>query len=247
MGENERQVAAPLTTGSPRENSQIESSPLSLSRLRDAFAAMLNPQAADRAVEAGRSANAQRGDRGVMETAVRLSEINPRSVIEAILFVGRPDNGATSAREMAAAMRGVSPTEIDSAVAQLNAMYDSDATPYTIERTSVGYRLVLRGEFERMRDRFYRRTREAKLSPAALEVLSIVAYNQPLTADEINQLRGAPSGAVVSTLVRRLLIRLEPACEPGEPSRYCTTKRFLQLFGLENLAALPRSEELEKA
>jgi segregation and condensation protein B len=148
---------------------------------------------------------------------------------------------------MAGIMRGVSPGEIHAAVVELNASYDADMTPYKIESTNLGYRLVLRPEFERMRDKFYGRVREAKLSTAALEVLSIIAYNQPLSLEEINNLRGVPSGAVVSTLVRRQLLRLEHAGEPGGASRYWTTERFLRLFGLENLAALPRSEELERA
>jgi segregation and condensation protein B len=174
-------------------------------------------------------------------------EVNPRSVVEAMLFVGLPDNGATSPREMAAAMRGVSPKEIELAVEELNGIYDADATPYSIERTGSGYRLALRPEFDRMRDKFYGRVREAKISTAALEVLSIIAYKQPITAEEINQLRGASSGAVLSTLVRRQLIRLEHAQNTGEAARYWTTDRFLRLFGLENLAALPQSEGLEKA
>ena len=163
-----------------------------------------------------------------------------------MLFVGRPDNQSFSARELAAAMRGVSPAEIDAVVGELNTRYDDDAAPYRIERTISGYRLVLREEFERMRDKFYGRVREAKLSRAAIEVLSIVAYNQPVTVDQINELRGAASGAALSTLVRRKLVRLERAGD-AEPPQYWTTDRFLRLFGLENLTALPQSEELEKA
>jgi segregation and condensation protein B len=163
-----------------------------------------------------------------------------------MLFVGRPDNRPISAREMAAAMRGVSPAEINAAIAELNAIYDAEAAPYRIDGSHAGYRLVLREEFERMRDKFYGRIREAKLSPAAIEVLSIVAYNQPSTAEMINELRGTPSGAILSTLVRRRLLRLE-RCADGGGARYWTTDRFLRLFGLENLSALPRSEELEKA
>jgi segregation and condensation protein B len=174
-------------------------------------------------------------------------EISPRSVVEALLFVGRPDNGAFSSRELAAAMRGVSPGEIDAAVAELNALYDRDQTPYTIERTNGGYRLVLRGEFSRMRDKFYGAVREAKVSPAAMEVLSIIAYNQPVTAERINELRNAPNAAAISTLVRRKIVRLERPAEEGARPQYSTTERFLQLFGLESLQELPRSEELGAA
>ena len=144
-------------------------------------------------------------------------------------------------------MRGVSPSEIDAAVRELNAQYEQDEAPYRIDGTNAGYRLVLREEFERMRDKFYGTVREAKLSPAALEVLSIVAYNQPATAEKINELRGAPNGAALSTLVRRRLVRLDRPAEDGAKPHYSTTERFLKLFGLESLDALPRSEELEKA
>jgi segregation and condensation protein B len=167
--------------------------------------------------------------------------------VEAVLFVGRPDNRPASARELAAAMRGVSPAEVEAAIAELNAIYDADATPYRIYHSHAGYRLALRDEFDRMRDKFYGRVREAKLSPAVIEVLSIVAYNQPVTAVQVEQLRGAPSGAALATLVRRRLLRLERSAKRAVPPWYRTTDRFLRLFGLESLSALPRSEELEKA
>jgi segregation and condensation protein B len=168
-------------------------------------------------------------------------------VVEALLFVGQPDNQPFTARELAAAMRGVSPSEITAAVAELNAVYESDGAPYRIDESHAGYRLALREGFARMRDKFYGRVREARLSPAAIEVLSIVAYNQPVTVERINELRGAPSSALLASLVRRRLVRLERPGEKGAAPQYWTTERFLRLYGLENLSALPRTEELEKA
>lgn len=231
------------------EPGQPGESPLSLRRLRNAFAAMLKPQQdGDPPLAAGG------GRETVADTRTSLAErrpadpceINPRSVVEALLFVGRPDDGGLSARELASAMRGVSPDEIAAVVAELNTAYDLDGAPYAIIGSPNGYRLALREEYRRVRDKFYGRVRDAKLSPAALEVLSIVAYRQPILAEEVNQLRGRPSGGVLATLVRRQLVQQERSEQRGEPPRYRTTTRFLRLFGLENLAALPRSEELEK-
>ncbi len=215
-------------------------SPLSLSRLREAFAAMLGTDGQESRVESREPEDLGAGANASREPC----EINPRSVIEALLFIGRPDNSAFSSRELAAAMRGVSPSEIDSAVQDLNTIYEKDEAPYVIEGTSAGYRLVLRADFQRMRDKFYGSVREAKLSPSALEVLSIIAYNQPVTAERINELRNAPNGAAISTLVRRQIVRLDRPAEAGAQPQYSTTERFLKLFGLENLAALPRSEEV---
>lgn len=151
-----------------------------------------------------------------------------------------------SARELAAAMRGVSPSEVDSAVTELNDLYNADRAPYHIEKSPAGYRLVLRPEFERVRDKFYGKIKEARLSPAVLEVLSVLAYNQPATAEQLNEIRGEPCGAALATLVRRQLVRLDRPIDKVGQAQYSTTDRFLKLFGLDSLDALPRSEELEK-
>lgn len=237
------QPPAPPGDRSGSEHGANTQSPLSLSRLREAFAAMLTPENRESRAESQPpgSPGSPSGD------GHDRCEINPRSVVEAMLFVGRPDNRPLSAREMAVTMRGVSPAEIDAAVAELNALYQHDGAPYQIVGSSTGYQLLLRDEYGRMRDKFYGRVRESKLSPAAIEILSIVAYNQPTTLEEINTLRGTSSGAVLSTLVRRKLVRLERPTGSGQQPLYSTTERFLRFMGLEGLAALPRSGELEKA
>lgn len=225
------------TTSQANDDTGDDQSPLSLGRLRAAFAQMLGGERREPGSREQGDASAPGSDP---------CEINPQTVVEAMLFVGRPDGGTISAREMAAAMRGVSPAEIDAAVAELNAVYERDAAPYHVVGSTQGYRLVLRDEFGRMRDKFFGRLKEAKLSPAVLEALSIVAYNQPATAETVSKLRGTPSGPALATLVRRKLVRIDRPADRGEPPRYATTDRFLRLFGLENVAALPRSEELEK-
>jgi segregation and condensation protein B len=91
-----------------------------------------------------------------------------------------------------------------------------------------------------VRDKFYGKAKEARLSPTALEVLAILAYNQPATVEQLNDLRGAPSGAALATLVRRKLVSVERPADGGQP-QYSTTERFLQRFGLESLNELPRS------
>jgi segregation and condensation protein B len=97
-----------------------------------------------------------------------------------------------------------------------------------------------------VRDKFYGKVKEVRLSTSVLEVLSILAYNQPATVEQLNELRGSACGAALATLVRRKLVNLDRG-ESKESPRYSTTERFLKLFGLENLAALPRSEELSQA
>jgi segregation and condensation protein B len=173
-------------------------------------------------------------------------EITPRSILEAMLFVGSPRNEPLASRQVASLMRGVRPAEIDAAVRQLNADYRRRNCPYLIVAEGGGYRMKLGDEFARLRDKVYGKVRQTRLSQAAIEVLAAVAYHEPITSEEVARLRGTASSHVLTHLVRRQLVRLERG--GAEPRRvvYYTTPRFLELFGLSSLADLPRSGELER-
>ena len=174
-------------------------------------------------------------------------EISPRTILEAMLFVGNPTHEPLTAKHVASLMRGVRTREVDDLIVELNEAYAAEQCAYTIESVGAGYRLALRPELASLRDRFYGRVKDAKLSQQAIDVLAIVAYNQPLTRPEIDKLRNASSGAVLSQLVRRGLLRVErPDNKPREPIFY-TTPRFLELFGLESLDDLPKSLDAERA
>ncbi len=173
-------------------------------------------------------------------------ELAPRSILEAMLFVGSPDNEPVTSKHVAGLMRGVRPAEIDALVRELNAAYDSRRCPYRIIAEGPGYRLALRDEYAGVRDKFHGRARQARLSQAAIEVLAAVAYHAPVTVDEISRMRGVASGAVLTQLVRRQLVRLERSSEKPRRVQYSTTPRFLQLFGLESLEDLPRSQDLDQ-
>lgn len=173
-------------------------------------------------------------------------EISPRSILEAILFVGHPAGEPLTSERIAALMRGVRPAEIDELVRDLNGQYEADGSPYAIVSVGPGYQMSVRPEFAPLRDHFYGRIREARLSQPAIEILAIVAYQQPITTEQIDRLRGKPSGAVLSQLVRRDLLRIERPAEKKAQPIYHTTDRFLDLFDLEDLAELPRSQEIER-
>ncbi len=173
-------------------------------------------------------------------------EITPRSILEAMLFLGHPQNEPLTSRQVAGLMRGVRPAEIDALVRELNRDYAARGCPYLIAAEGAGYRLKLLDEFDALRDRFYGRARQARLSQAATEVLAAVAYHQPVTAEQVGRLRGMPCGPLLLQLVRRELLRIErdPAA-PRKPTYY-TTSRFLNLFGLASLDDLPRSADLNE-
>ncbi|MGQ9574259.1 MAG: SMC-Scp complex subunit ScpB [Thermoguttaceae bacterium] len=171
--------------------------------------------------------------------------ISPLSVLEALLFLGNREGRPLSAADAVGLMRGVEPGEIPNLVDQLNRRYAARGCPYWIVHQGPGYRMAIRREFYWLRDRFFGRIRQARLSQAAVDVLAIVAYRQPVTAEQVTKLRGTPSGPILAQLVRRRLLRIErPAQSPRNPVYY-TTERFLEVFGIESLADLPRPDDLD--
>ncbi len=189
---------------------------MSLDQLSAAFAEMLSggedpyspapPPEDEEPLLPGLEAELAAGSKAGQQDAC---EITPRSILEALLFVGIPSGEPLTSEQIARLMRGVRPAEIDAFVGELNALYDSRGTPYYIATDGAGYRMRLRDDFSRVRNKFYGRSRRAKLSQAAIEVLSLVAYHEPLTAEEVNRLRDTSSGSILSQLVRRQLLKLQ--------------------------------------
>jgi segregation and condensation protein B len=172
-------------------------------------------------------------------------EISPQTILEAMLFVGDPDNAPITPQWLAGLMRGVRVAEIESAVNELNERYRERNAPYEIVSEGPGYRLALRPELRSVRDKALSRNRAAKLTQAAIETLSVIAYKGALTAEEVSKLRGHPSGAVLNQLLRRQLLRLErPEGSSRKDAKFVTTRRFLELFGLESLDDLPRGQDV---
>jgi len=217
---------------------------LALDQLSAALAGMLEGGSNPYAPEASDAAADDQLDADE-PTSSAACEITPRSILEALLFVGSPQNQPLSSRQVAALMRGVRSAEIDELVRELNADYERRNCPYTIVEEAQGYRLALRPEFDRLRDKFHGRSRQARLSQAAIEVLAAVAYHEPVTAEDVARLRGTASTPVLAQLVRRQLLRLDRDQSQPRRATYYTTQRFLELFGLESLADLPQSRELE--
>jgi segregation and condensation protein B len=226
---------------------------LSLDELSQAYAALLAkgadpfPQAEDKPRESSPRREVESDESEPVRRNVEPPcEVSPKTILEAILFVGHPANEPLTSERIAGLMRGVTPGEIDDLVGELNAEHAAAHAPYQIVSADCGYKMALRPEFASLRDGFYGRIREARLSQTAIDVLAIVAYQQPVTQAEIDRLRGRPSGPILSQLVRRDLLSVErPAVAKAKPA-YRTTERFLDLFDLDDLSDLPRSQDLER-
>jgi segregation and condensation protein B len=166
--------------------------------------------------------------------------ISPTSIVEAILFAGAPAGVSLTGKKIAAAMRDVSPKEVKKSVKKLNEQYEKNNAAFRIVEQSGQYTMKLGDDLIEVQNYFFGRNRAARLSQSAIDVLAIVAYNQPVSRRQVDKIRSKPSGAVLNQLIRRDLIEFESA-EKQKDGRYRTTNRFLNLFGLDSIQDLPQT------
>ena len=175
-----------------------------------------------------------------------LSEAAPpplERLVEALLFIGGAPLSAVRACD---AVRGLTPEQLAQAVATLNRDYRRQGRPYAVQAREQGYELVLRPAFRAVQERLFGGTREARLSPPALDTLALVAYRQPITRAEVDSLRGGDSLALLRQLVRLGLVVVQRGDSSRKDVCYGTTGQFLRTFGLRNLDDLPRTQDLQK-
>lgn len=131
-------------------------------------------------------------------------------------------------------------------VADLNEQYTKQERAFEIWEVAGGYQVRTRAEYSGYLQKLQKQ-RPLRLSQASLETLSIVAYKQPATRADIEQVRGVEAGAVLKGLLDRGLVKITGHKEvPGRPMLYGTTRRFLEVFGLDSLKQMPVLRELEE-
>jgi len=169
--------------------------------------------------------------------------ISEEQVLEALLFVG---GEPLSTKKLLEVLGGSHSLEhLDSLLLSLNTHYLAEGRPYEIRLQTGGYVLQLREEFEAVRNRVYGHgPRDVKLAQDALEVLALIAYRQPATQPELEEMGRPNLGPILRQLLRRQLISLERSPEEETP-RYRTTPRFLGLFGLQSLDDLPQAGDFQ--
>jgi segregation and condensation protein B len=167
------------------------------------------------------------------------------AAVEAILFV-TPE--PISVERILTAFDESEREPARAALAAVCARYAADESRgVRLEEVAGGYRIVTAAECHPYLRRFFDATGANRLSMAALETLAIVAYRQPVTGPEIQELRGKSPVAALKTLLDRRMIRIAGRKEVvGRPFLYATTREFLMHFGLRSLAELPPLEEFEE-
>jgi segregation and condensation protein B len=160
--------------------------------------------------------------------------------LEAALFL--TDEPLTT-RKLSTVAEIADSREVKKLLARLKDRYEGDGSPFQIEEVAGGYQLLTLARYQPWLSRMRRNTTLARLSPPALETLTIIAYRQPIVRAEIENIRGVQVGEMLTQLMEKGLIKIVGRQESlGRPVLYGTTKQFLQRFGLNSLKDLPKVE-----
>jgi segregation and condensation protein B len=164
------------------------------------------------------------------------------ALIEAILYLeADPLDEAVLAR-----ISGLSRDVAAKALENLGTRYARQDSGVELSRIGGGVMISPKKEYwDSLKER-YGKKNEAKLSKAALETLSIIAYKQPITRSEVEQIRGVQADTMIRLLLEKSLIRETGKKDaPGKPIQYGTTRDFLKFFRLDSIADLPKLNEME--
>ncbi len=166
-----------------------------------------------------------------------------KKIVEALVLGSREP---ISASRIAEIVPRCTPSGVKELVKELELEYQRQDRAFELWEVGGGFQIRTRSEYASY-VRQLQREHSFRLSRAALETLAVVAYRQPVTRAEIENVRGVDVGAVIRSLVERKLVRIAGHREvPGRPLLYATTKRFLEVFGFSRLEDLPTLREIDE-
>ena len=165
------------------------------------------------------------------------------SIMESLLFASeKPLKNSDFLSNMGESFKS---EEIKKYLTQLSCAYQEKDRGIELREAAGGWQLVTKSENKMFVQRL-KKKKPFQLSKPSLEVLSIIAYQQPCTRMEINQIRRTDSGHILRKLIERNLVAFAGQSEqPGRPMLYKTTKKFLEVYGLKNLKSLPSVEDIK--
>jgi segregation and condensation protein B len=168
--------------------------------------------------------------------------VSPAQIVEALLF---SSDGPLSAARLSELADTLTPSVVRKQIEALNEKYEQVGLSFRIELIARGYQMMTLPDYRPWLERLNKQRSETRLSAAALETLSIIAYKQPVIRVDVEAIRGVACGEVIARLREMGLVRVIGRAEVvGRPLLYGTTKRFLDVFGLADLDDLPPMDVL---
>ncbi len=166
-----------------------------------------------------------------------------KSIVEGMIFA---HNDPLSFDAMTRIIHEASPQDVKSVLDELETEYRERSRGFVLEKVAGSYQFRTLLNIQTWISEMKHSRPPSRLSRAALETLSIIAYNQPIPRSQIEQIRGVESAGTLKHLIERELITVVGRKDvPGRPLLYGTSRRFLEVFGLNDLASLPSLPDIE--
>lgn len=163
-----------------------------------------------------------------------------KQIVEALLFTSSDPVSLRRIKDVVESIQPITNEELQGVLAELKQEYIDHGRAFRLDEIAKGYILRTCEEFGPYIQQFHNGSKKDRLSHAALEVLAIVAYKQPITRTQIDEIRGVDSSGIVYTLLERQLIESVGKLEvPGRPTLFGVTNDFMKHFGLRDLKELP--------
>ncbi len=170
--------------------------------------------------------------------------IKAKQVIEALIFASSKPISAAEIRKVA---KSLTPGQIKDYAVEIQQDYQNSHRPFELVEVAGGYEIATKKEFAPWIFKIELQKKAKQASHSALETLAILAYKQPLTRAEIEELRGVDTSGVIATLTEKEFVKIVGKKEvPGRPFLYGTTDKFLEHFGLNDLTDLPNIDEIRE-
>jgi segregation and condensation protein B len=163
--------------------------------------------------------------------------------IEAVLLTSTT---AVKSQAILNLIEGLTEDSLQTIIDNLNQHYQEMNLSFCIRNVAGGYQIHLKPQFHNLIIKLREQSKSSKLSKSALETLTVIAYRQPVTRAQIEEIRGVDSSYSLKLLIQRKLVKISGRSQAaGRPLMYTTTDEFLRYFGLNHIKDLPKEEEIQ--
>lgn len=182
--------------------------------------------------------------RSLKDSGIKAGDLSISQIVESILMCSRTP---MTSKKIALGIKDVTEVEVEKAIEELNQFYFESTRSFRIQNIAGGYQMRTDALFEPWLKEIFVKQKVETITPAGNETLAIIAYKQPITKIEIDNIRGVDCGGHVRNLMEKDLVEVcGKSSELGNPNFYGTTKRFLELYGLNTIEDLPSIEDIRE-
>lgn len=181
--------------------------------------------------------------KSLKDSGVSAGDLSIAQIVEAVLLCSRTP---MTSKKIALGIKNITEVEVENAIEELNDFYAETQRSFRVFTIAGGYQIRTDALFEPWLKEIFVKQKPETITPAGNETLAIIAYKQPITKIEIDNIRGVDCGGHVRNLMEKELVEVcGKSSELGNPNLYGTTKKFLELYGLNSVEDLPSLEDIK--